>query len=80
MNLALNVNTSSSDLLGTAKQAAADIFSDSNVSFEEIKNRPWYKSLLNIVTFQRGDKRMVVRNIRNLASLQSIYMEVYTNL
>lgn len=78
MDLALNVNASSSDLLVTAKQAATEIFSDSNTAFQEIKNRPWYKSLLNMVTFQRGDKKMVVRNIRNLASLQSVYMEIYT--
>ena len=68
-----------SDTLEAAKQAATEIFSDSNVAFEEIKNRPWYKSLLNAIAFQQGDRKMIVRNIRNLASLQSLYMEVYTN-
>lgn len=62
-----------------ASEAAKEIFSESNASFEEIKNRPWYKSLLNTVTFRQGDKRLMVRNVRNLANLQSLFMEVYIN-
>lgn len=79
MDTALVVNETSPDVLEAAKQAAAEIFSDSNTSFEKIKNRPWYKGLLNTITFQQGDKKLMVRNVRSLASLQSLIMEVYTN-
>ena len=79
MDAALKVSEASPDVLEAVKQAAAEIFSDRNTAFEEIKNRPWYKSLLNAITFQQGDKKMIVRNIRSLASLQSLVMEVYAN-
>lgn len=79
MGVTIKVNAASPETLEVAKQAASEIFSDSNASFEKIKNRPWYKSLLNSITFQQGDKKLIVRNVRSLASLQSLFMEVYAN-
>jgi len=60
-----------------AKRAAADILKQSNTSFEELKSRPWYKSLLKAVTFNRGDKVLALRNIRDTANLQKLFMQLY---
>lgn len=65
--------------LDAAKQAATEIFLDRNIAFEEITNRPWYKSLLNAVTFQQGDKRRIVQNVHSLANLQALLIETYTH-
>lgn len=60
-----------------ARRAATDILNQSNKSFEELKSRPWYKSLLKAVTFNRGDKVLALRNIRDTANLQKLFMQLY---
>lgn len=60
-----------------AKKAATDILRQSNTSFEELKSRPWYKSLLKAITFKRDDKVLALRNIRDTANLQKLFMQLY---
>lgn len=60
------------------QEAAQAILSAQTDSFEEVKNKTWYKKLTNALTFHRQDKKLVLKNIRNLANLQSIFIQIYT--
>lgn len=61
------------------RSAAEEIFRDSAASVDALKNRPWYKTLFNALTFYRGDKKLILKDIRNLANLQTIFMQMYVN-
>lgn len=65
--------------LADAKTAAQEIFRESAVDFESIKERPWYKALLDSLTFQRYDKTLIIKNVRSIANLQKLFVELYTS-
>lgn len=61
-----------------AEEAAKEIFSVQEQDFEEIKNRPWYKKLLNCITFGSLDKKKIVKDIRSLSTLQNLFFVIYS--
>ena len=60
-----------------AIQAAQNLFSKNQATFEEIKNRPWYKKLLTAIIGGSADRKNVHRSIRDLAQLQELVMSIY---
>ena len=40
-------------------EAAKELFYSKEQDFKEIKNRKWYKSILNAVTFGKEDKKFI---------------------
>lgn len=59
------------------KQMANDLFSSTRTDFDEIKNRTWYKKLLNAATLGVNDRRMTIKNVRSLANLQTLFLNLY---
>ena len=59
------------------EKIAEEIFSENKTSLDELKNTPWYKKLFKSLVFQQGNKRLVLKNIKNLANLQSIFLKLY---
>ena len=53
-----------------AIQAAQNLISKNQATFEEIKTRPWYKKLLNAIVGGAKDRKHIHRSIRDLAQLQ----------
>lgn len=62
------------------KTIANELFKEGTISVNEIKNRPWYKKFLNLVTLQQGDKIFVIKHIKDLGTLQTIFLSVYENV
>lgn len=60
-----------------AKEAAKRIFSVEVEDFYLLKNEKWYKHLLNAITFGSDRKKKVIKDIRSLSKLQTIFMHVY---
>lgn len=61
------------------KQMANDLFSSTRSDFDEIKNRTWYKKLLNAATLGVNDRKMTIKNVRSLANLQTLFLNLYTS-
>lgn len=61
-----------------AKEAAKQIFETQTADFYEIKEEKWYKRLLNAITLGAGRKKKVIKDIRSLSKLQTIFMRVYS--
>lgn len=60
-----------------AREAAKQLFEVQVEDFNELKNEKWYKHLLNAITFGADRKKQVIKNIRSLSKLQTIFMKVY---
>ena len=60
-----------------AIQAAQNLFSKNQATFEEIKTQPWYKKLLNAIVGGAKDRKHIHRSIRDLAQLQELVMNIY---
>lgn len=60
-----------------AREAAKQLFEVQVEDFNELKNEKWYKHLLNAVTFGADRKKKVIKDIRSLSKLQTIFMKVY---
>lgn len=60
-----------------AREAAKQLFEVQVDDFSELKNEKWYKHLLNAITFGADGKKKVIKNIRSLSKLQTIFMKVY---
>ena len=58
-------------------EAAKELFYSKEQDFNEIKNRKWYKSILNAVTFGKEDKKFIIKNISDLATLQRLFLNIY---
>lgn len=56
---------------------ATDIFQESKTSLDDLKKEPWYKKFLKSLMFQQGKKTLVLKNIKNLANLQTIFLKLY---
>ena len=62
-----------------AREATKSLFGVQVEDFYALKNEKWYKHLLNAVTFGSNRKKKVIKDIRTLSKLQSIFMHVYYN-
>lgn len=60
-----------------AKEAAKQLFESQVDDFYALKNEKWYKHLLNAITFGSDRKKKVIKDIRSLSKLQTIFMRVY---
>lgn len=60
-----------------AREAATQLFNAQVDDFYALKNEKWYKHLLNAITFGAGRKKKVIKDIRSLSKLQTIFMRVY---
>lgn len=60
-----------------AREAAKQLFETQVDDFNKLKNEKWYKHLLNAVTFGADRKKKVIKDIRSLSKLQTIFMKVY---
>ena len=60
-----------------AIEAAKQLFEVQANDFYALKNEKWYKDLLNAITFGSDRKKKVIRDIKTLSKLQTIFMRVY---
>lgn len=60
-----------------AIDAAKQIFNAQSDDFYSLKDQKWYQHLLNAITFDYNGRKKVIKNIRSLSKLQSIFMYVY---
>lgn len=60
-----------------ARTAAKKLFEVQTDHFYALKNEKWYKHLLNAITFGADRKKKIIRDIRSLSKLQTIFMRVY---
>ena len=60
-----------------AREAAKQLFEIQVDDFYALKNEKWYKHLLNAITFGSDRKKKVIKDIRSLSKLQTIFMRVY---
>lgn len=60
-----------------AKQAAKQLFDVQVDDFYSLKTEKWYGHLLNAITFGADRKKKMIKDIRSLSKLQSIFMHVY---
>lgn len=60
-----------------AKEAAKQLFEVQVDDFYALKNEKWYKHLLNAITFGSNRNKKVIKDIRSLSKLQTIFMRVY---
>jgi hypothetical protein len=60
-----------------ARDAAKQLFEVQVDDFHALKDEKWYKHLLNAITFGSDRKKKVIRDIRSLSKLQTIFMRVY---
>lgn len=59
------------------KNMAVDIFREEETSLEELKKASWYKKFLKSLVFYQGNKKLVLKNIKNLANLQTVFLKLY---
>ena len=64
--------------LDDAKDAAKQICENQVEDFYALKDEKWYKHLLNAITFGSDRKKKVIRDIRSLSKLQTIFLRVYS--
>ena len=64
--------------LDDAKDAAKQICENQVEDFYALKDENWYKHLLNAITFGSDRKKKVIRDIRSLSKLQTIFLRVYS--
>jgi hypothetical protein len=60
-----------------AREAAKQLFEVQVDDFRALKDEKWYKHLLNAITFGSDRKKKIIRDIRSLSKLQTIFMRVY---
>ncbi|WHH60967.1 hypothetical protein [Petroclostridium sp. X23] len=59
------------------KNIAKEMFSSTETDFNDIKNRPWYRKFLNTITLGIKDRKVSIKNVRNLANLQTLFLTLY---
>ncbi len=60
-----------------AREAAKQLFEAQADDFYALKNEKWYKHFLNAITFGSDQKKKVIKDIRSLSKLQTIFMRIY---
>lgn len=80
MNKNYNTITVNQDefTIDDARIAAKQLFEVQVDDFYALKNEKWYKHLLSALTFGADKKKKVIRDIRTLSKLQTIFMRVYS--
>lgn len=60
-----------------AREAAKQLFTVQVDDFYALKDEKWYKHLLNAITLGSDRKKKIIKDIRSLSKLQTIFMRVY---
>ena len=60
-----------------AQLAAKELAEKKIRSYEDLKNRPWYKKLCSAITFHNEEKRLVLEDIKGTQEILALFMKVY---
>ena len=60
-----------------AQQAVKEITENKIHSYEELKNRPWYKKLYSSLTFHSKEKKLMLENIAGTQEILTLFMQVH---
>ena len=60
-----------------AQLAAKELSENKIHSYEELKNRPWYKKLYSAITFHNEEKRLLLEDVKGTQEILALFMKVY---
>lgn len=63
--------------LEEAQLAAKELSEKKILSYEEMRDRPWYKKLYAAATFHSADKKRVMEDVQAIEQLLSAFMKAY---
>lgn len=60
--------------------AASEIFSATEKDFTKIKSEKWYQTIFNNLSFSQNGQKYVIKDIKSLAKLQQLFLEIITRI
>ena len=63
--------------LEEAQLAAKELAEKKILSYEEMKDRPWYKKLYAAATFHSADKKRIMEDVQGIEQILSSFMKAY---
>ena len=59
-----------------ARLAARDLAEKKIHSYEDLKNKPWYKKMYSAITFHSIEKKLVLEDIKDIEQILTLFMQV----
>lgn len=63
------------ETMGILRQAASEVFLESEQNFDAIRNKRWYKRLFEMLTFSRNNEKVLAKSVASISKLQEIIVK-----